>query len=140
MNRRKIKLFREMIDPELIKDLELDKISKDSSDKEYFFSEKTLNKDYEFGPFNIHVEKVFFQQGFVIMPIEISCDGFLHRMFLAYDSDENIHYGSQMGQEGIIKIEQMLGPKRFQMLDEATEEIINDIIPEDFWDVRGYSN
>jgi hypothetical protein len=140
MNRRKIKLFREMIDPELIKDLELDKISKDSSDKEYFFSEKKLNKDYEFGPFNIHVEKVFFQQGFVIMPIEISCDGFLHRMFLAYDSDENIHYGSQMGQEGIIKIEQMLGPKRFQMLDEATEEIINDIIPEDFWDVRGYSN
>ena len=129
-----------MIDPELIKDLELDKISKDSSDKEYFFSEKKLNKDYEFGPFNIHVEKVFFQQGFVIMPIEISCDGFLHRMFLAYDSDENIHYGSQMGQEGIIKIEQMLGPKRFQMLDEATEEIINDIIPEDFWDVRGYSN
>jgi hypothetical protein len=74
------------------------------------------------------------------MPIEISCDGFLHRMFLAYDSDENIHYGSQMGQEGIIKIEQMLGPKRSQMLDEATEEIINDIIPEDFWDVRGYSN
>jgi len=51
-----------------------------------------------------------------------------------------VHYGSQMGQEGIIKIEQMLGPKRFQMLDEATEEIINDIIPEDFWDVRGYTN
>ena len=79
-----------MIDPELIKDLELDKISKNSSDKEYFFSEKTLNKDYEFGPFDIHVDKVFFQQGFVIMPIEITCDGFLHRMFLAYDSDENI--------------------------------------------------
>jgi hypothetical protein len=140
MSRRKIKLFREMINPELSKDLGLHKLSRETSDKNYFFSEKDVDKNYQFGPFEIYVENVFFQQGFVIMPIEISCDGFLHRMFLAYDSDENIHYGSQMGQEGIIKIEQMLGPKRFQMLDEATEEIINDIIPEDFWDVRGYTN
>lgn len=137
---RKIKLFREMIDPELSKDLELDKLSKDMSNKDYFFSEKEINKQYEFGPFDIFVEKVFFQQGYVIMPIEVTCDGFLHRMFLAYDCDENINYGSQMGQEGIIKIEQMLGQKRFKMLDEATSEIVDDLIPEDFWEVRGYSN
>lgn len=140
MGKKKIKLFREMINPELSKELDLHKLSRNKSDKEYFFSEKEVDKTYQSGPFEIYVEKVFFQQGFVIIPIEITCDGFLHRMFLAYDSDENIHYGSQMGQEGIIKIEQMLGPKRFQMLDEATEEIINDIIPEDFWDVRGYTN
>lgn len=140
MGKKKIKLFREMINPELSKELDLHKLSRDKSDKDYFFSEKEVDKTYQSGPFEVYVEKVFFQQGFVIMPIEITCDGFLHRMFLAYDSDENIHYGSQMGQEGIIKIEQMLGPKRFQMLDESTEEIINTIIPEDFWDVRGYTN
>lgn len=140
MGKKKIKLFREMINPELSKELDLHKLSRNKSDKDYFFSEKEVDKTYQSGPFEVYVDKVFFQQGFVIMPIEITCDGFLHRMFLAYDSDENIHYGSQMGQEGIIKIEQMLGPKRFQMLDEATEEIINTIIPDDFWDVRGYTN
>lgn len=129
-----------MMDPELNKNLGLDKISKDISDKDYFFEEKKIDKNFEFGPFEIYVEKAFFQQGFVIIPIEITCDGFLHRMFLAYDNDENIHYGSQMGQEGIIKIEQMLGERRFEMLDSATEEIINEIIPEDFWDVRGQNN
>lgn len=140
MSRRKIKLFREMIDPELSKDLELDKLSRETSDKNYFFSEKEVDKTYQFGPFEIYVEKVFFQQSFVIIPIEITCDGFLHRMFLAYDSDENIHYGSQLGQEGIIKIEQMLGPKRYEMLDDATEQVVDDLIPQDFWEVRGYSN
>ncbi len=138
--KRKILLFKEMIDTTLGKELELDKLSKNLSDKDYFFSVKEVDKNYQFELFDIYVEKVFFQQGFVIIPIEIICDGFLHRMFLAYDSDENIHYGSQTGEEAIKRIQLMLGDKRFRMLESATSKIIDDLIPEDFWNVRGYNN
>lgn len=138
--RKKVLLFREMLDPQMSRELDLDKLSISINNQEYFFTEKKLNKNYEFGPFEIFVEKAVFQQSYIILPIQITCEGLTHRMFLAYDSDENIHYGTEMGQEGIVNIQQLLGHRRFQMLDEVTSEIIDDLIPEDFWIVRGYSN
>ena len=133
--RKKVLLFKEMLDPKISKQLDLDKLSKGIDNQNYFFTEKYLNKNYEFGPFEIFVERAVYQQSYIILPIQIKCDGLTHKMFLAYDNNENIHYGSEMGQEGIIKIQQLLGHRRFQMLDEATSEIIDDIIPEDFWEV-----
>ena len=47
MNRRKIKLFREMIDPELIKDLELDKISEPKETRWISKKLKMMKKDLD---------------------------------------------------------------------------------------------
>ncbi len=140
MKKRRISLLREMIDPNLQKELGLDKITGKLSNQDYFFTKKEVDKEWNFEYFTIYVENMYFQQGFVIIPIEITCDGFLHRMFLVYDSSDNIFYGSQTGEVAIKKIEEMLGDKRFQMLESATSEVVDDLVPEDFWEVRGYSN
>lgn len=141
-SRRLLKKFisNESIDPELAAKLGLDKISKGSSNEDYFFTKKEIDKNYEFEYFDIYVENMHFQQSFVIIPLEIICDGFLHRMFLAYDQNENIYYGSMTGETGIQKIKDILGDDRFDYLEEATSEVVDDLLPSDFWDVRGYSN
>jgi hypothetical protein len=138
--RNKVRLFNEMIDPLLSKELELDKVSKGLSNQDYFFSRKEVDKTWEFEYFDIYVENMHFQQGYVIVPIEITSDGFLHRMFLAYSQDEDIFYGSMTGGTGIQKIKKMLGEYKFAFLEEATSEIVDELLPSDFWDVRGYSN
>lgn len=140
IKQEKIVFLSEMLDPEITKKLNLDKLSRGMSNIDYFFTQKNLNKNYEFGPFEIFVESVNFQQGYLILPIKITCEQITHDMFIVYDSNENIHYGSKSGEDGIIRIEQLLGFRRFKMLDEVTSEIIDDVIPEDFWEVRGYSN
>ena len=141
-SRRALKRFisNEAIDPELSAKLGLDKITKDRTNQDYFFTKKEVDKNYEFEYFDIYVENMHFQQGFVIIPLEIICDGFLHRMFLAYSQDDDIFYGSMTGETGIQKIKKMLGEYKFAFLEEATSEIVDELLPSDFWDVRGYSN
>jgi hypothetical protein len=140
LDESKVLLFEELVDPEVIKSLKLDKFTDKEEYKKYFFDEREINEVYDAHIFEIKVIKVVYQQGLIVIPLEIEYKGSDYSMFMVYDSDDNVHYGSKTGEDGVEKITKTLGEENMELFDSVTEQILNDHIPNDFWEIRNKLN
>jgi len=135
----KVILFSEsIISPDLRKELKIDQLVKGSKDKNYFFDEKDINEVYNAHIFEIKVTKVIYQNAVVIFPLVVTIKNHDFEMFMVYHPDENVYYASEKG-ESLIKLKSLLG-NNSELFDEVTERILNDHIPQDFWEVKNIQN
>jgi hypothetical protein len=140
LDESKVLLFEELVDPEVIKSLKLDKLTSKTEYKKYFFDEKEINEVYDAHIFEIKVTKIVYQQGVIVIPLEMEYKGSDYSMFMVYDSDESVYYGSKTGEAGMEEIRKILGEENMELFDSVTEQILNDHIPNDFWEIRNKLN
>jgi hypothetical protein len=139
VNEDKILLFEELMDPEMRKALKLDQLTKTHDDKDYFFDEKEINEVYDAHIFEVKAIKAVYQQGLIIIPLEVTVKGKDYDMFMVYSPDENVYYGSSEGEKTVQSLRTALEPN-WDLFDEVTEQILNNHIPLDFWEVKNIQN
>ena len=139
VNEDKVLLFEELMDPEMRKALKLDQLTKTHDDKDYFFDEKEINEVYDAHIFEVKAIKVVLQQSVLIIPLEVTVKGKDYDMFMVYSADENVYYGSKEGEKTVQSLREVLG-NNWNLFDEVTEQILNDHIPLDFWEVKNMQN
>lgn len=129
-------LFTESLDDETIKSLKLDKLKS----KEYFFEEKEINEIYDNHIFLTTVSKVSCEQNFVVFPLTIEYRNSKFDIIMVYFSDDSVFYGSEKGEKELSSFYKTLGPDNIEELNVVTSRILDDHIPLDFWEVRGFAN
>jgi hypothetical protein len=139
VNEDKVLLFEELMDPEMRKELKLDQLTKTHDDKDYFFDEKEIGEVYDAHIFEVKAIKAVYQQGLIIIPLEVTVKGKDYDMFMVYSPDENVYYGGPEGEKTVQSLRDVLGPN-WNLFDEVTEQILNNHIPLDFWEVKKIQN
>lgn len=130
----RILLFNELVSPGVFKSLGLDKMDKSSTDKDYFFTEKEIDEVYDAHIFEIRAIKIISKSGMLIIPIEVSAKGMNYNIFIVYTSDEDVFYGSEDGDKTINDIKTLIGTN-WDIFEDTVNQIIDENIPVDYWDV-----
>lgn len=131
-NENKVLLFNELVSTDVFKSLELDKMDK-SKDKDYFFDEKVIDEVYDTHIFEVRAIKIVSKSRMLIIPIEVSVKSRDYNMFIAYTADEDVIVGSEM-EETINDIKKSIG-SNWNMFEDIIDQIIEENIPTDYWDV-----
>lgn len=132
INEDRILLFSEaIVDPEVIKSLKLDKIN----DKNYFFDEKEIEEVYDAHIFEVKAEKAHLHPIGLIITLVLTIKMKDFNIFMVYTPDENVYYGAEDGENTIKQLEDALGDN-WELFNDVTQQILDDHIPRDFWEVR----
>ena len=134
----KILLFEDL-NPETAKLLKLSQITKGTGNKDYFFDEKDINEVYDAHVFEIRTKKVYVSGDIIVFPITLTHKGQDYEMLLLYTSDDDVLYGSK-DKDGVLEVRKALGDQNIEILNDTTLQIVNDHIPQDFWEVRNRQN
>jgi len=135
----KILLYEELVDLDDYFALDLDKISTKGNDTDYFFSDMDLNKTFNKGPFTVLVRSKHFQQDYVILDMDVSYMDETYPIFMYYDRTERVFFLTPNDTEILEIFYDHLGEnlKKFHLF---CEEILDRLIPFDFWDTRAKFN
>ena len=134
----KILLFEDL-NPEIAKSLKLSTLTKGTGNKDYFFEEKDIDEVYDAHVFEIRTKKVYVSGDIIVFPITLTHKGQDYEMFLLYTSDDDVLYGSK-DKDGVLEVRKALGDQNIEILNDTTLQIVNDHIPQDFWEVRNRQN
>ena len=156
MKNRKVFKFNELMDPELGIQLGLQNFQKDTDDKNYFFDFKEVNKLWDEDNIKVYVYNVRFDGDSLIFKTKITIYGDEFDIYIHVDYDENVEFGSEEGPEYLDSFEMALDRldremKFYMKTGLSTEDeleyfhdmiydIYDEIIPDDFWDVRSKVN
>lgn len=139
MNENQIILFEDMMDIDDYFTLGLDKLSTPDTDKDYFFEDEKIDKSFQKGPFTILVRTKHFFNDHVILDLDVSYLDETYPLHLMYDNAENV-YLLTPGQPEIIDIfYEDLGDNKQRFLS-FVNEILDKIIPMDFWETKAKFN
>ena len=138
----KIKKFNELyegppVDVEVSKKLKLDKYSKDIKDDRYFFTEKTIKKNgWDNHIFCIVVKKIKYDNKTrsVIIDTEVTYKNNDYDISIVIDSNDNTYFGSR--KSGELERLNKDASGQIGIYYNLTENLINEILPIDFWEVR----
>lgn len=136
INENRVFLFIESaVDPDVIKSLKLDKIN----DEDYFFDEKVIDEVYDAHIFEAKVEKIILQPGGVIINMIVTHKMHDFEISIIYTPDDNVYYADKNNLNNINNLKNSLG-NNWELFDEVTNQILDDHIPIDFWEVRNRRN
>ncbi len=136
LQEKTVQSFLESLDPETLKALKLDKLKS----KEYFFTEKEVNEIYDNHIFLTKVSKITCDGDFVVITLNIEYRNTEFDIFMVYFSDDTVFYGSEKGKSELSRFFETMGPDNIEEFNIVTSRILDDHIPEDFWEVRGFAN
>jgi hypothetical protein len=95
----RILLFEELVSPEAIKQLGLDKFTKTTSDKDYFFDKKEINDIYDGHVFTVTVKSINSTSDFIFLPLEVDFKNRTYKIIVFYYSSGELYYGSDLGKK-----------------------------------------
>ena len=131
----KILLYEELVDIDDYFALDLDKLSTKQDDTDYFFSDMDLNKNFMKGPFTVLVRSKHFQQDYVVLDLDVTYLDETYPLFMYYDREERVFFLTP-GQPEVLDIFlEDLGDNVYKFY-EFSDEILDKIIPFDFWETR----
>jgi len=139
LNENKIFLFEEIVDIDDYFALDLDKLSTKKDDKDYFFSDMDLNKSFTKGPFRINVRSKHFVQDYVILDLDVTYLDETYPIFLYYDRLERVYFLTPEQPEVVDIFIEDLG-NNVQKFYDFSNEVLDKIIPYDFWETRAKFN
>lgn len=139
MKNRKIFKFNELMDPELGIDLGLHNFLKDPKDKNYFFDSKEVNKLWDEDVIKIFIYNVGFDTDSLIFKSKITIYGEDFNIYILVDFDQNVEFGSEQGQEYIELFESAIEDE-LEYFQDMFSDIYDDLIPNDFWEVKSKNN
>lgn len=134
-----IKLFEELLDPELLSRLDI----KNIDNSLYFYENKEINKTHynELFESNVFDIVVSGDNSFLLINMNIKWKSTYYEVPLYYDTNDQIFYIISKNHNNIKKLKLEIGNvEMFNKLNEFTEDILNKYIPLDFWKVRSKSN
>lgn len=117
----------------ILEDLNIKKIDRE----EYFYKKKNINKRCEDDKFEIFIRTSEIEPTgtAVLIDMEVIYDEVEYFIGLIYLSNEDVYYGS-MGVPGIDDIKREFIEDDSEKFDDITYSILNEVIPEDFWEIR----
>lgn len=130
-----IKRINELIDQQVLNDLNIKKIDR----SKYFFSHKEINQLYDAHIFEILVKDMNLDTGgkAVLINLLVTYKFKDYGVGILYMDDENVFYADLTDQElGITDLRQDMGESNMEIFNDVTEQIINELIPIDFWQIR----
>lgn len=139
IDENKIFLYEELIDIDDYFGLELDKLSTKGDDTDYFFSDVELNKTFTKGPFTVLVRSKHFQQDYVILDMDVSYLDETYPISLYYDRLERVFFFTPGMPEILDFFYEEIGSNK-QKFHKFSEEILDKVIPLDFWETRSKFN
>jgi hypothetical protein len=139
MKNRKVFKFNELMDPEMGIELGLYNFLKDPKDSDYFFDVREVNKLWDEGVIKVYVYNVRFDGDSLIFKTKITIYEDEFDIYILVDYDENVEFGSEEGLDYVndfeIKIESEL-----EYFKDMFADIYEEIIPDDFWQVKSKMN
>lgn len=139
MKNKKVFKFNELMNPELSIELGLQNFQKDLKDEDYFFDVKEVNKLWDEGVVKIFVYNVRFDGDSLIFKTKVTIYEDEFDIHILVDYDENVEFGSGEGLDYVndfeIKIESEL-----EYFQDMFADIYDEIIPDDFWEVKSKMN
>lgn len=135
INEDRILLFEELVDQITSDRLKLNQLTQGFDNKQYFFGHKDINEIYDAYKLEVLVKSVDLISLGVQFHIIVTHNDTKYDMYVYYDSNEEVWYGSQKGEGEVKKLQDVLG-NDMETLNDVTRKIITDIIPDDFWEVR----
>ena len=139
MKNRNLKRFNELMTPEETKQLGLFPFLANPGDSDYFFDSKSVDKFYDEGEVKVHIHNVRFDGDSLLFKSTITIYEQDYDIYILVDFDQNVEFGSERGKSYIDNFEQALEPE-FEYFVDMFEDIYNDIIPRDFWEVKSKVN
>lgn len=130
-----IKRINELIDQQVLSDLNIKKIDR----SKYFFSHKEINQLYDAHIFEILVKDMNLDTGgkAVLINLLVTYKFKDYGVGILYMDDENVFYADLTDQElGITDLRQDMGESNMEIFNDVTEQIIDELIPIDFWQIR----
>ena len=130
-----IKRIDELIDQQVLSDLNIKKIDR----SKYFFSHKEINQLYDAHIFEILVKDMNLDTGgkAVLINLLVTYKFKDYGVGIIYMDDENVFYADLTDEElGITDLRQDMGESNMEIFNDVTEQIIDELIPIDFWQIR----
>lgn len=130
-----IKRINELIDQQVLNDLNIKKIDR----SKYFFSHKEINQLYDVHIFEILVKDMNLDTGgkAVLINLLVTYKFKDYGVGILYMDDENVFYADLTDEEfGITDLRQDMGESNMEIFNDVTEQIIDELIPIDFWQIR----
>jgi hypothetical protein len=130
-----IKRINELIDQQVLNDLNIKKIDR----SKYFFSHKEINQLYDAHIFEILVKDMNLDTGgkAVLINLLVTYKFKDYGVGVLYMDDENVFYADLTDEElGISDLRQDMGESNMEIFNDVTEQIIDQLIPADFWQIR----
>lgn len=134
-NMKHIKRINELIDQQVLSDLNIKKIDR----SKYFFSHKEINQLYDAHIFEILVKDMNLDTGgkAVLINLLVTYKFKDYGVGILYMDDENVFYGDLTDEElGVSDLRQDMGESNMEIFNDVTEQIIDELIPIDFWEIR----
>lgn len=139
MKNRNLKRFNELMTPEESEKLGLFPFLANPNDDDYFFDFKEIDRVYDEDEVKVHIHNVRFDGDSLIFQSTITLHEKEFDMYILVDFDQNVEFGSENGKVYIEEFEEALDPELDYFID-MFEEIYNDIVPRDFWEVKSKVN
>ena len=139
INENKVLLFEELIDIDDYFELDLDKISTKFTDKDYFFDNEEINKEFNKGSLTINVKSKHFHHDYIILKLEVTYLDETYPISLLYDRTDSVYLMSTEQSDLLDKLYEELGHNLAYFLN-FSQEILDKIIPLDFWETKAKFN
>jgi hypothetical protein len=139
MKNKKVFKFNELMDPELGIQLGLHNFQKNLKDDDYFFDVKEVNKLWDESVVKVFVYNVRFDGDCLIFKTKITINDQEFEVYILVDFDENVEFGSEEGKEYIESFEECID-EELEYFKDMFADIYEEIIPDDFWEVKSKMN
>lgn len=128
--------FNEMVHPEVLKSLKIGQ--KDKS--KYFFNKKRIDRIYDAIIFDV-VAYSMEMDGDTAVRIDClaTVKGKEYPFIIEWTIDDEVYYGSKEGKAVVENLRRELGDN-INRFDQTTLKILNENLPEDFWQYRSQHN
>jgi hypothetical protein len=127
--------FMEMIDLDDYFNLDLHKIATPANDKDYFFDYEEVNEKFEEEPFEIWVRSKKFVHDFVLLDMMVKYEGDFFPIYLIYDRTEAVSFATPSGRSVLNRFWYAIEVDK-DIFTRLTNEILDKIIPFDFWQTK----
>lgn len=111
-------------------------------DDRYFYKEKKINQAYDLYAFIIEVYTILFSpNGYLDISVAVEYNGSKYPFKIVYYSDDTIyHTTTKKDTIKMREIMEILGEENAEKLKEGLDDILDSLVPDDFWKVRSDSN
>jgi len=106
---------------------------------EYSFSKRKINKLYDALIFEIEVRTMEADNESVVFDCEVNYKNRKYSFLIVYDAQEEVFYGSRDGEKTVRELMEALG-ENIERFHQTTLKIINELLPDDYWEGKNKQN
>lgn len=139
MKNKRVFRVNELMTPDQTKELGLLPFMVNPKDDDYFFDYKRVNKFWDEGAIKVFIRSLSFESDSLVFKSRITILGKDYDIFILVDYNENVEFGSEKGPEYVEEFEDAIEGE-LEYFKDMFEDIYDELIPDDFWEVKSKVN